>query len=151
CSTRRTAARGCDLAQTASNSHRLQQIRPGHQRFVTFGRIAAGVAASARCARLRLQLETVGAVPPKDWFRVPGVQIGACDNLIPMEPGSPTLPESASPSYDPLGHQPTDGHAPWQEPLEDRYEYAPHDEGNHRRRQSFIKRRLAPLGAAIIA
>ena len=68
-----------------------------------------------------------------------------------MEPGSPTLPESAPPSYDPLGHAPTDGRSPWQQQLEDRYEYEPHDEGKSGRQGSFIKRRLAPLGAAIIA
>ena len=72
--------------------------------------------------------------------------IGACENEMRMEPNTPTLPESAPPSYEPAGFGTADGTADheqrfgWHQPPEDPPP-----------KQGFIKRRLAPIGAAIIA
>ena len=39
----------------------------------------------------------------KDWLRVAWAVISACENEMRMEPNTPTLPESAPPSYEPAG------------------------------------------------
>ncbi len=58
-----------------------------------------------------------------------------------MAPTTPTLPGSDPPRYEPVRYEPDpDYEQGWQQPPRD-----PHS------RQSFIKRRLAPIGAAIIA
>ena len=60
-----------------------------------------------------------------------------------MEPNVPTLPESAPPRYEPVGFGPGNQEQPlaWHQPPP---EDAPPKQG-------FIKRRLAPLGAALVA
>ena len=59
-----------------------------------------------------------------------------------MEPNTPTLPESAPPRYEPMGFgtPEPDERLRWQQP--------PQDEPP---KQGFIKRRLFPIGAAILA
>src|SRR6202046_1377068 len=69
-----------------------------------------------------------------------------------MEPNTPTLPESVPPMYEPVGYGTPGDDA--------RFVTTDHDErygGWHQPpqdpppKQGFIKRRLAPIGAAIIA
>ncbi len=60
-----------------------------------------------------------------------------------MDQGTPTLPEPVPPRYEPVGLPPaSDQRYEWQQPPDDH---------QPPRQQSFIKRRLAPIGAAIVA
>ncbi len=59
-----------------------------------------------------------------------------------MEPTIPTVPESTPPRYEPVGYEPDPDY-------EQRWHQPPPDDPSPR--QSFVKRRLAPIAAAIIA
>jgi Zn-dependent protease len=80
------------------------------------------------------------------------VAMSACENQMGMEPNTPTLPESAPPMYEPVGYGPTDHDARYVTAGEDEryggWQQQPEDPPP---KQGFIKRRLAPIGAAIIA